>query len=308
LDEKAVRRVKILLIGKDGQIGSRLRHSLAPIGNVLAFGRNDLDLTDLTVLQERLDAARPDIIVNAAAYTDVDRAELEPAFARAINCDAVALMATYAARKGAGLVHYSTDYVFDGKKDAPYVEQDSTAPLNVYGATKRDGEIAVRSANCRHLILRTSWIYSSVGSNFARTILRLARERDTLQVVDDQIGSPTSARLVAGITTDILMRLTHHGWPKDIDGTFHVTASGATSWYGFAQLLVEEGHRMGMKLRCLPEGITAVKSARYKTAAERPLNSRLSTEKILGVVGGQFPMWAEDARMTLSELARGAIV
>ncbi len=297
--------MKILLLGKDGQIGSRLRDSLASIGNILAFGRNELDLENPSGLQRELEAARPDIIVNAAAYTDVERAEMEPGRARAVNCDAVALMANYAAQNGAGLVHYSTDYVFDGKKDTPYVEQDIAAPLNVYGATKRDGETAVRSARCRHLILRTSWIYSSGGRNFARTILRLAHEHDTMQVIDDQIGSPTTARLVADVTTDILKRLPYRDWPMDLDGTFHVTASGDTSWYGFARLLVEEGHRTGMKLRCWPEGITAVKSREYKTAAARPLNSRLSTERILRVFGVQLPLWTDDVCWTLSELAEG---
>ena len=299
--------MKILLLGKDGQVGSWLRHSLAPIGNILAFGRNELDLENLVGLQRRLTAACPDIIVNAAAYTDVERAEIEPARARAINCDAVAVMAQYAVQNGAGLVHYSTDYVFDGKKDTPYLEQDVPAPLNVYGATKRDGEIAIRSAQCHHLILRTSWIYSSNGTNFARTILRLAHERETLQVIDDQIGAPTTARLVADVTTDILMRLSHRDWPMDLDGTFHVTASGATSWYGFARLLIEEGHRVGMKLRCWPEGITAVKTGEYKTAAERPLNSRLSTEKMFRVFGVRLPLWTEDVCRTLSKLAEGTI-
>jgi dTDP-4-dehydrorhamnose reductase len=299
--------MKILLLGKDGQIGSRLQHSLASIGDILAFGRKQLDLENLSSLQRELEATHPNIIVNAAAYTDVERAEVEPARARAVNCDSVALMANYAAQYGAGLVHYSTDYVFDGKKDTPYVEQDTMAPLNVYGATKRDGETAIRSAQCRHLILRTSWIYSSSGTNFARTILRLAHERDTLEVVDDQIGAPTTARLVAEVTTDILKRLPHHEWPMDSGGTFHLAAAGATSWHGFARLLVEEGHRIGMKLRCRPEGITAAKSREHKTAAERPLNSRLSTEKLLRVFGERLPLWTEGVCRTLSELTGGAI-
>lgn len=299
--------MRILLFGKDGQIGSRLQHSLAPIGNILALGRKELDLANLEGLQRRLNAACPDIIVNAAAFTDVERAEIEPARARAINCDAVEVMAQYAVQNGASLVHYSTDYVFNGKKESPYTENDVTAPLNVYGVTKCDGEMVVRSTQCRHLILRTSWIYSSSGTNFARTILRLAHERDTVQVVDDQIGSPTSARLIADITADILKRIAHREWPMNFDGTFHVTASGYTSWYGFARFLIEEGHRAGMKLKCWPEGIRAVKSSEYETAAERPMNSRLSTEKMLRVFGVQLPPWTEDASRLVSELTESTI-
>jgi dTDP-4-dehydrorhamnose reductase len=296
------------LLGKNGQIGSRLQRSLAMIGEIVALGRSQLDLKNFGVLQSTFESYRPDVIVNAAAYTNVEHAEAESARAHRINSGAVAVMARYAARNDILLVHYSTDYVFDGKKQGPYVEQDATAPLNVYGMTKRDGEEAIRAGQCRHLILRTSWVYSSVRANFARAILNLARERDVLHVVADQVGSPTSARLVADSTAEILARLKRAGWPANAEGTYHLTASGTTSWHGFAGLLVHEAHCCGMKLRCSPERVMAIKSAEYQTAVERPANSHLSTQKVRGIFGLSLPNWSDEARAMVSEFSEGKTI
>lgn len=300
--------MRVLLLGKDGQIGSRLQHSLAPIGKIFALGRDNLDLENFENLQSTLEIYQPDVIVNAAAYTNVENAEVESTRAHNINCRAVAIMARYGRENEILLVHYSTDYVFDGRKAAPYVEEDATAPLNTYGLTKRDGELAIRAEQCRHLIFRTSWVYSSVGSNFARAILNLARERDTLQVVADQVGSPTSARLIAHSTANILKRLKRSDWPADAEGTFHLTASGATSWWGFARLLVQEGHRQGIKLQCSPERVMALKSLEYDTAVERPANSCLSTQKILGMFGLSLPLWSDEICRTVSDISGGAAI
>jgi dTDP-4-dehydrorhamnose reductase len=297
--------VRILLFGKNGQIGSRLQGPLSTIAEVVAVGRSQLDLENFANLQSILESHQPDVIVNAAAYTNVERAEVDSTRAHNINCGAVKVMARYAAREGIVLVHYSSDYVFDGKKQEPYSEQDATSPLNVYGATKRDGEDAIRSEQCRHLILRTSWVYSSRGANFANAILDLARERDVLHVVADQIGSPTSARLVAQSTADILTHLRRSSWPKDADGTYHLAASGATSWYGFARLLVREAHRLGVKLRCSPERVIAINSTEYATRVKRPANSRLSTEKVLKAFGLSLPNWSNEVPPMVSDFAKG---
>ena len=223
---------RILLTGKNGQVGWELQRTLAPLGEVVVLDRRQLDLSDPDQIRERVREISPDLIVNAAAYTAVDRAEAEPEPAMAVNGTAPGLLAEEAKRIGAAIIHYSTDYVFDGAKTTPYTEEDAPNPLNVYGRTKLAGEQAVQAAGVPHLILRTSWVYGMRGKNFLLTILRLAREREELKIVDDQIGAPTWSRTIAEATAQIL---TSGAWPvSGASGIYHLTASGSTSWYGFA--------------------------------------------------------------------------
>lgn len=298
--------MRILLLGKHGQIGWELQRALAPLGPVLAWGRAEADLERLEALRERLRAAAPQIIVNAAAYTAVDKAEEEPSLARRINTEAVSLLAEEARRLGAWLVHYSTDYVFDGTKVGAYRETDPTAPLNVYGLTKRDGEEAIRASGCRYLILRTSWIYAARGKNFLRTILRLATERDELKVVNDQRGSPTTAELVADVTAHCLHRIMRDPeLAEGASGIYHLAACGETTWHDYARWLITEARRMGACLRLSPERIVPVRTADYPTAARRPANSVLDSSRLRTVFGLHLPDWQEGVVRVLTEVLGG---
>lgn len=298
--------MRILLLGRHGQVGWELQRSLAPLGPVLACGRAEADLTRLEPLRERLRAAAPHVIVNAAAYTAVDKAEEEPALARRINTEAVAVLAEEAARLGAWLVHYSTDYVFDGARSGPYRESDPTAPLNVYGLTKRDGEEAIRASGCRHLILRSSWIYAARGKNFLRTVLTLAAQREELRVVDDQRGAPTSAELVADVTALCLQRIAcDPGLAERASGIYHLAAGGETTWYGYARWLIAEARRLGASLRLSPERVVPVASTDYPAAARRPANSVLDTNRLRTVFGLHLPDWQEGVARTLTEVLGG---
>lgn len=284
--------MKILLLGKDGQVGWELQRALAPLGEVTVCGRAEADLEDLDALCILARHHAPEVVVNAAAYTAVDQAESEPERARRINTEAVGRLAKEVARLNAWLVHYSTDYVFDGTKDGPYTETDPTAPQNVYGCTKRDGEEAIRAAGCNHLILRSSWIYAARGGNFTKTILRLAKERDTLKVVSDNSGAPTSAELIADITALCLYRLAHDDvLAERASGTYHLTASGETSWHGYAQLVIAEAVRHGAAIRLSPEGVMPIPTSEYPLPAKRPANSRLDTKKICDTFGVVLPPW-----------------
>jgi dTDP-4-dehydrorhamnose reductase len=227
--------VNILLTGKNGQVGWELQRTLQPVGKVAAFSHAGLDLADAAAIRSKLDEVRPDVIVNAAAYTAVDKAESEPELAHEVNAVAPALLAQEAARRGALLIHYSTDYVYDGAKAAPYVESDKTNPLGAYGRSKLAGEEGIRASGCDHLIFRTSWVYAARGANFLRTILRLAAEREELRIVMDQIGAPTWARLIAEATALALRQaLRERSGGQFESGVFHLTAAGETSWHGFA--------------------------------------------------------------------------
>ena len=287
--------MRLLVLGTNGQVGWELQRSLAPLGAVIALGREEADLEDAAKLRDAVAGAAPDVIVNAAAYTAVDKAESEPERADRINCRAVAELAHMAAGRGALLVHYSTDYVFDGRKPEPYVETDATAPINVYGRSKLAGEQAIAASSARHLIFRTSWVHAGHGSNFIRTMLRLAAERDSLLVVADQIGAPTSAALIADITAQAIAA-------NLAPDTYHLTASGETSWHGLAQFVIAEARAAGIPLKAGPENIAAITTAEYPTPATRPANSRLDTTKLRAALGITLPDWREGARQSVTQL------
>jgi dTDP-4-dehydrorhamnose reductase len=276
--------VKILLTGRTGQVGWELARALAPLGEVVAFDRAGLDLAAPDQILSAVRSVRPDVLVNAAAYTAVDRAESETDTAHAINAVAVAILAEEARRAQALLIHFSTDYVFDGTKDAPYVEEDRPNPLNAYGRSKLAGEQAICGVDGPHLILRTSWVYATRGMNFLLTIRRLLREGEELRVVSDQIGAPTSAGALAHATAELLRR---HGVAAlgDARGLYHATAAGYTSWYGFAAEIarLERSDR--------PVRVEPIASSEYPSPARRPRNSRLSNEKLLRRFGVSLPRW-----------------
>ncbi|TKB26108.1 dTDP-4-dehydrorhamnose reductase [Desulfopila sp. IMCC35006] len=295
--------MKILLLGKDGQLGWELQRSLAPLGEVTACGRNEADLTKLTELRALVRATSPQIIVNAAAYTAVDQAESEPEQAFLINSEAVDLLAQEACLLNSWLIHYSTDYVFDGTENGAYVETDTPAPLGVYGQSKLSGEEAVRASGCQHLILRTSWVYAARGNNFIKTMLRLASERDELKVVCDQIGAPTSAELLADVTAYCLYRLQYDAsFSIEKSGTYHLTASGITSWHGFARLILEEAFEHGVELRATAKNVLAIPTSDYPLPAKRPANSQLTTEKIRNTFNLELPPWQLHAKRALAEI------
>lgn len=294
---------KILLLGANGQVGWELQRALAPLAELVVCDRQRGDLTDLDALQSLVRSERPDVIVNAAAYTAVDKAESDAAGARLINTEAVERLADVACELDAWLVHYSTDYVFDGQGDTPFAEDAPTAPLGIYGQTKRDGEMAIRNSGCRHLILRTSWVYATRGANFARTMLRLAGQREELRVVADQVGAPTSAELIADVTAHILGRLsTDAQLRENAAGTYHLVAGGEVSWHGFAQFLVSEALRLGAPLKATPDRILPISTAEYPLPARRPANSRLDTRKLQQTFGLVLPPWQFYATRTIQEL------
>jgi dTDP-4-dehydrorhamnose reductase len=293
--------LKILLLGKNGQVGHELCRTLPALGSVAALGYPEIDFERPAELAALVDHEVPDVVVNAAAYTAVDRAEAEPDRARVINADAVAALAAAVARRGALLVHYSTDYVFDGTKTGPYVETDAPAPLGVYGATKLAGERAAAAAD-RHYVLRTSWVYGVHGANFVRTILRLAGEREELRVVDDQTGAPTGAALLADVTATLIGRATQTD-AAPAAGVYHVVPGGHTTWHGFARFILERARDRGLPLRVRPEDVQAIPSSAYPTPARRPLNSRLDTGKLTAALGITLPAWQDDAAAVVDTLA-----
>ena len=298
----APRLPKILVTGTDGQVGFELTRTLAPLGQIKALVRADLDLGDVDALRALLDAEQPDIIVNPAAYTAVDKAESDVSAAYAVNEHAPVVMAQWAAAHGAFMVHYSTDYVFEGSGETPYVEDDAVAPQSVYGASKEKGEQAVRAALPAHFIFRTSWVFGAYGANFLKTMLRLMQERDTLNVVADQIGAPTSAALLADVTAHVV----RDTWQKRqanewVDyGIYHLVASGETSWHGYAQYVGQLAQAAGLPLKVAPEAIGAIPSSAYPTPATRPFNSRLNTEKIQNTFGLRLPSWQEGVRQVFT--------
>ncbi|MDR3423740.1 MAG: dTDP-4-dehydrorhamnose reductase [Alphaproteobacteria bacterium] len=292
--------MKILLLGKNGQLGWELQRSLAPVGEVVALGSDSVNpcgnLANLTGIRETIRATAPDIIVNAAAYTAVDQAESEREKAALINAKAPAALAQEARLSGALLVHYSTDYVFDGSGNTPWQETDSPAPVNFYGATKLDGEKAIQASGCRYYIFRTSWVYAARGNNFVKTILRLAKERDSLRIVNDQIGAPTGAELLADITAHILRSR------PEACGLYHLSASGETSWYDYARFVLDYARQAGVNLKVSEEAVTAIPSSDFQLPAKRPLNSRLDTGKFTQTFGLHLPDWQSGVEQMLAEI------
>jgi dTDP-4-dehydrorhamnose reductase len=291
---------RILLTGKDGQVGRESLPLLSALGELLAVGHGDCELADADAIARTVRTFRPDVIVNAAGYTNVNQAESDQDRAYAINGTAPGILASLARESDAVLIHYSTDYVFDGTKREPWVESDATGPLNVYGASKLRGEDAIVAVGGRYLILRTSWVYGAHGTNFLRTICKLARERDELKIVDDQVGAPTSSRQIASATAKILKWLfdSRENFPS---GIYHLTASGSTSWFGFAQAIVAISARSEeLKLkRLLP-----VPSSDYPTPAKRPLNSVLSNNKLQETFGFRLGDWQHELEELLAECAQ----
>jgi dTDP-4-dehydrorhamnose reductase len=306
----------ILLIGKNGQIGFELEKILPRLGNLIALGRKDLDLSDPGETRRMVQQLCPRLIVNAAAYTAVDQAETDQHAARALNAEAPAVLAEAAKGIGAGLVHFSTDYVFDGRKNSPYVEDDPTNPLSVYGRTKLAGELAIRQSGIPHLILRSAWVYGTRGQNFLLTILRLASEREELRIVGDQTGAPTWCRAIAEATLSILQNLFNLAPTAasfaDLSGTYHVTAAAATTWFDFARAILDQASRTrpdvpwfaaatsGRPLSV--QRIVAITTAEYPTPARRPVYSVLSNERLFRAFQVRLPDWRTQLLSAFSEL------
>ncbi|WP_043532134.1 dTDP-4-dehydrorhamnose reductase [Litchfieldella xinjiangensis] len=295
--------MKILLLGKNGQVGWELQRSLAPLGDVLALDRNGIDgltgdIADLEGLRATLHKLKPQVIINAAAYTAVDRAEEERDLATLLNTHAPRVLAEEASALNALLVHFSTDYVFDGSGEEPWQETDSPSPLNHYGASKLSGERYIQSSGCRHLIFRTSWVYAAQGHNFLATMARLMRERDVLQVIHDQIGAPTGAELIADVTAHAI-RQTHSS--TALEGLYHLVASGETSWHGYANFIAEWLREQGIATQVSPERIETVPTSAWPTPAIRPLNSRLDTDKLESAFGLKMPSWQQGVARVLHE-------
>ena len=291
----------ILLFGKNGQVGWALQRALAPLGNIIALDRNSLeycgDLSNLKGIAETIQVLKPDVVINAAAYTLVDNAEIEPKIAKLINATSVEIIAEESKKVGAWFIHYSTDYVFPGSGDVPWQESDRPSPLNYYGKSKLDGEKAVQDICSKYLIIRTSWVYSRRGNNFIKTMLRLGVEREQLSVINDQFGAPTSADLIADCTAHII----HTLQDKSVtSGIYHLVANGVTTWYDYARFIFDEARDVGIKLSV--SKLDAISTSSYITPAVRPKNSRLNTEKIQKVFNLTLPDWKYDAKRILNEI------
>jgi dTDP-4-dehydrorhamnose reductase len=294
--------VKILLFGGRGQVGWELQRALSLLGNLVVANREKADFEHPKELVSIVDAEAPNVIVNAVAYTAVDRAETDVQKALVTNATAVQRLAAAALMKKALLIHYSTDYVYDGSKSDPYNENDLVNPLSVYGKTKNAGDEAISASGCDHLIFRTSWVHSSRGSNFVRKILLLAAERTDLAIVADQFGAPTAAETIADVTA---LAVARHGSPLALtSGLYHLTSSGATSWYEFARFIVGEAKLRGCDLRTRPEAIRPISSAEFHAPAARPNNSLLATTKLSAALQIAFPDWTHHARRTIAEILR----
>jgi dTDP-4-dehydrorhamnose reductase len=294
--------MRILLLGKGGQLGWELQRALAPLGELIALDFDSpspltADFTQPEALAATVRAVAPQVIVNAAAHTAVDKAESEPELVRTINAAAPAVLAREAKALDAWLLHYGTDYVFDGSGSTPWREDDPTGPLNVYGRTKLEAEQALRASGCKHLNLRTSWVYAARGGNFAKTMLRLAAEREQMQVIDDQFGAPTGAELLADVSAHALRGVLAN---PDLAGTYHAVAAGETSWHGYARQVIDFARAAGQPLRV--QEIAAVPSSAFATAARRPHNSRLDTRKLREAFGLTLPDWRVGVERMLREV------
>ena len=295
--------MKILLFGKNGQVGWELQRSLVPLGELVALGRDSQDfcgnLTDLDGIAKTIRTVAPDVIVNAAAYTAVDKAESEPDLARTVNAYAPAAMAREARQTNALLVHYSTDYVFDGSGDQPWLETDTTGPLSVYGSSKLEGEQLIKQSECHHLIFRTSWVYGTRGGNFAKTMLGLAQARDGLNVICDQFGAPTGADLLADITAHTIRTARSR---TELYGLYHLVAGGLTSWHGYASFVIDFARQAGISLKVNADKIKPVPTTAYPTPAKRPLNSRLDAGKLKNSFDLHLPEWQAGVTRMLGEV------
>jgi dTDP-4-dehydrorhamnose reductase len=295
--------MKILLLGKNGQVGWELQRSLAPLGELIALDRHSVgqcgDLSNLAGLADTVRAIRPDVIVNAAAHTAVDRAESEAELADTLNALAPGVLAEEAAQIGALLVHYSTDYVFDGSGERSWQETDTPAPLSVYGHTKLAGELRIQAAGARHLIFRTSWVYGARGGNFAKTMLRLAQERERLTVINDQFGAPTGADLLADVTAHAIRQVLAH--PQDA-GLYHLAAAGETTWHAYAQHVLAQALLEKPTLPIKATELAPVPTSAFPTPARRPLNSRLATQHLQSTFGLTLPPWQQGVNRMLAEV------
>jgi dTDP-4-dehydrorhamnose reductase len=304
--------MKILLLGKNGQVGQALQRTLAPLGELVALDRNPSsdglcgDLGQPECLAATIRQLRPDVIVNAAAYTAVDKAESEPEQARLINAHAPGVLAREAEALGAWLIHYSTDYVFNGSGTEPWQETDATAPLNVYGQTKLEGELRVQAACTRHLIFRTSWVYAAQGSNFAKTMLKLAQERERLTVINDQWGAPTGAELIASVTAAAIQKVTAkdslQASQDPLAGIYHLVAAGETNWHAYASHVISQAKSLRPDMPWAVQDIAPVPSTAFVTAAQRPHNSRLNTHKLQAAFGICLPDWQQGVDSMLAEV------
>lgn len=288
---------RILLLGKNGQVGWELQRALAPLGTLIAHDKSTCDLTDTDKLCAVIADSRPDVIVNAAAYTAVDKAEADPSSAFKINAEAVNAISKAAAKQRALLIHYSTDYVFDGTKHGAYTENDVIKPLSVYGNSKARGEEAIVESGCNHLIFRTSWVFAARGANFAKTMLRLASERDSLRVVADQWGAPTSAELIADVTAHALRQVISK---RTAGGLYHLAAGGETSWFGYANFVFDQAKLLGAQLKT--NAVLPIPSTEYPLPATRPANSRLDTTKLQNAFDLTLPDWGYHVQRMLTEL------
>ena len=295
--------MKVLLLGKNGQVGWELQRSLSVVGELIALDRHSPehcgDLTQLDGLRDTVRALKPDLIVNAAAHTAVDRAESEPELAHTLNALAPGVLAKEAARLGALLVHYSTDYVFDGSGERPWTQTDTTGPLSVYGRSKLAGEQAIQGSGCRHLILRTSWVYGARGGNFAKTMLRLAGERERLSVIDDQWGAPTSAEMLADVTAHMARSTLLH---PERAGLYHCAAAGVTTWNEYARFVLAHAQHKGRALKAGPEQVDRVPTSGFPTPARRPLNSRLDCSRLQTTFRLHLPAWQLGVARMLDEI------
>jgi dTDP-4-dehydrorhamnose reductase len=291
--------MKILLTGKNGQVGFSLHKKLVSLGEIIAIGRHELDLANPAAIRAFIDKTKPDMIINPAAYTQVDKAESEKSLAHQINAVTPQVLAEKASELNIPIIHFSTDYVFDGLKDEPYLETDEVNPQSIYGQTKWQGEEAVRNHK-KHIILRTSWVFSSHGQNFLKTILKIAQEKSSLNVVNDQKGTPTSSEVLANVTFKIVKTILDNPNFKDF-GTYHVTSMGDTDWFYYACLIVDESIRLGFKTTMTSKDIKPISSDLYPTLAKRPINSRLNTTKITKTFMLELPDWEEEVKKILKE-------
>lgn len=294
--------MKILLTGKNGQVGFELQRALAPLGEVVAVDHQECDLADARAIRKLVAEVSPKIIVNPAAYTAVDKAESESELAFAINAKAPGILGEEAEKIGASVIHFSTDYVFDGTKVGSYSEDDPTNPQSIYGQSKRDGELALRASGARHLIFRTSWVVGARGTNFAKTMLRLAADRDSVSVVADQYGAPTSAALLADVTALVIRQQQREGSTGFPYGTYHLVASGETNWCDYARFVIDAAIKAGKPMKATPESVIPILTAQYPTPARRPANSRLNTQRFRQTFGLELPHWQDGLSHILQQI------